>query len=128
MREMRPVLKSHNSKMSTKHTTAYRAAAMVSFDSHFTADLVRLLSALRAVTAQLSAILEQQTIEPEVWLSTSEAAQLARIGCTQSMRNWARSYALGIKVRDRWQIDRRLLEHFLRDRMESKQDARTARC
>jgi hypothetical protein len=82
-------------------------------------DLTEVLVALRAITARLAAVLEPQTVDSVRWLTTSEAAEFARIGCKQSVRNWAREYGIGLKVGDRWQIDRHLLEEFIRDRDRS---------
>jgi hypothetical protein len=104
----------------------YSDATGVPACSESAPDLTELLSALRAVTARLAAVVEPQPIEPARWLTTSEAAELAHIGCTQSVRNWAREYGIGLKVRDRWQIDRYLLEEFLRDRAKSGGDAPAA--
>jgi len=108
--------------MRSQHTKIERASAGTAMprSSELAGDLHALLPALRTVTARLEEVLEQRTIEPATWLSTSEAAELAHIGCTQSMRNWARKYNLGIKVHDRWQIDRNLLEAFLHDRAQAE--------
>ena len=97
------------------------------FSPELKTELAALLSALQATAARLAALLEDQAVEPTIWLSTSEAAELALIGSTQSVRNWARKYGLGLKVRNRWQIDRHLLEAFLRDRAPDDADAPPAR-
>jgi hypothetical protein len=114
--------------MSTRRATIkHLSATGVAADPEFAAELTELLSALRAITARLAAVIEPQPIEAARWLTTSEAAKLAHIGCTQSVRNWAREYGIGLKVRDRWQIDRYLLKEFLCDRAQSAGDTPAAR-
>jgi len=92
------------------------------FSPELTTELAALLSTLRAGAARLAALLEEQTVKPAT-CSTSEAAELARIGSAQSVRNWARKHGLGLKIGNRWEIDRHLLEKFLLDRHQSDQDA-----
>ena len=90
------------------------------------AELAALVVALRAVAAQVAALVEDRPTEPVRWLTTSEAAELAHIGSAQSVRNWAKKYGLGFKVRDRWQIDRCLLDDFLRDRAHGADQTRAS--
>jgi hypothetical protein len=49
-------------------------------------------------------------------LTTAEAATLAGVGNQQTIRNWCRTYGIGIRVRDRWQVDRALLRQLLIER------------
>jgi hypothetical protein len=79
-------------------------------------------NSLRELTARLELLLDHQEPAAVRWISTAEAVELARtIATTQSIRNWARRYHLGILVRGRWLIDRQLLVAFLRDRAQNCQ-------
>lgn len=79
------------------------------------------VATLRATADRFAALLEEEP-PPTPWLSTAEAAKVAHIGSQQTIRNWARAYGLGIRVRDYWQIDRRLLDQFLRDRRDRSRE------
>ena len=82
-------------------------------------ELKTVCGSLRELTARVEALLDHQEPTASRWLSTTEAVHIARtIGTTQSIRNWARKFHLGILVRGRWLIDRQLLLDFLRDRSD----------
>lgn len=78
-------------------------------------ELRGVLDALRTLTAQVEAMLGERPAAPR-WLSTSEAAEIAHIGSQQTIRNWCRRYAIGIRVRGVWQVDAVLLEKLLSER------------
>jgi hypothetical protein len=80
-------------------------------------ELFVVCDALRTLTARVEALLNREQPANPRWLSTSQAVEIARIVTTsQSIRNWAKKFELGILVRGRWMIDRQLLLEFLKDR------------
>jgi hypothetical protein len=78
-------------------------------------ELEAVLTMLHAVTARVETMLAD-TPPAARWLSTSEAAEVARIGSPQTIRNWCRRFQIGICVRGVWQVDAVLLEKLLSDR------------
>jgi hypothetical protein len=89
----------------------------ISPNNAITDELVALRDALKALTGRVEALLAHDEPVTSRWLSTAEAVEVARIvTTTQSARNWAKNFHLGILVRGRWMIDRKLLLEFLQDR------------